>query len=303
YWKIYSGPYTTSPEHSWIVRDYARETYGRHVYVGIGAYVDGTIQQLPAMIDTSRVSGLKGQVYFRWGSIYAFNVQTGTVGPQITYRKPAIVPPMSWRSQTAPGQPVIASHSRSGQDVALDWEPVSFNDNGDTLVRYAIYRVIGNTAPDPEEVITDVQNLVTVTGGTSLTNRLPATDQNVYYVVTTLSRNNVESLPSQPYLVSTSTSVEPEPDVPYVTGLEVNYPNPFNPTTVIGFQLSVFGQARLSVYDLLGREIAVLADGVYPAGRHEAVFDAGNLGLASGVYVTVLRVGDRQYTRRITLLK
>jgi uncharacterized lipoprotein YddW (UPF0748 family) len=303
YWKIYSGPYTSSPEHSWIVRDYARETYGRHVYVGIGAYVDGTIQQLPAMIDTSRVNGLKGQVYFRWGSIYAFNVQTGTVGPQITYRKPAIVPSMSWRSQAAPGQPFITSHNRTGQDVTLSWEPVSFDDNGDTLVRYAVYRVIGNTAPDPEVVITDVQNLVTLTGGTSLTNRLPATDQNVYYVVTALSRNNVESLPSQPYLVPTSTSVEPEPGVPYVTGLDANYPNPFNPTTVIGFQLSVFGQARLSVYDLLGREIAVLADGAYPAGRHEVVFDAGNLDLASGVYVTVLRVGDRQFTRRITLLK
>jgi hypothetical protein len=100
-----------------------------------------------------------------------------------------------------------------------------------------------------------------------------------------------------------STSVEPEPEVPYVTGLEPNYPNPFNPSTVIRWQLAVGSQTRLAVYDLMGREVAVLADGVYPAGRHEVVFDAGNLNLASGVYVTMLRVGDQPFTRRITLLK
>lgn len=303
YWRIYGGPYTSSPEHSWIVRDYARETHGRHVYVGIGAYVDGTIQQLPAMIDTSRVNGLKGQVYFRWGNIYAFNVQDGFVGPQITYRKPAIIPTMTWRSQAAPGQPVVRSHARSSQELTVAWDPVPFNDNGDTLVRYAVYRTIGTSSPDPELVVADVQNLVTVIGGTTYTDRIPATDQNVYYVVTALSRNNVESLPSQPYVAPSSTSTPVSPDLPMATLLEGNFPNPFNPSTVIYWQMAAGGHATLEVFDILGRRIAILADGLYAAGRHSATFDAGNLNLASGVYVTMLRTADRQYTSRITLLK
>lgn len=83
--------------------------------------------------------------------------------------------------------------------------------------------------------------------------------------------------------------------------LEQNYPNPFNPSTVVGFQLSVAGQATLKVYDLLGREVAVLVNGVLPAGSHSATFDATNL--TSGVYVYKLEAGGRSMTKRMTLIK
>jgi hypothetical protein len=83
--------------------------------------------------------------------------------------------------------------------------------------------------------------------------------------------------------------------------LEQNYPNPFNPSTVVGFQLSVAGQATLKVYDLLGREVAVLVNGVLPAGAHSATFDATNL--PSGVYMYKLEAGGQSSTKRMTLVK
>jgi hypothetical protein len=82
------------------------------------------------------------------------------------------------------------------------------------------------------------------------------------------------------------------------------YPNPFNPSTVLRFRTTgAHGGTplRLSVYDLLGREVAVLVDGMMPAGAHRAVFDAS--GLASGVYVVRLEAGGEWRTSRITLLK
>ncbi len=79
------------------------------------------------------------------------------------------------------------------------------------------------------------------------------------------------------------------------------YPNPFNPTTEIGFQMAVFGQVRLSVFDLLGREVAVLVDGRLPAGPHNVTFDAA--GLPSGVYLIRLATSAGISVRSVTLLK
>ncbi len=68
-----------------------------------------------------------------------------------------------------------------------------------------------------------------------------------------------------------------------------NFPNPFNPATVIGYQLSVAGIVNLKVYDLLGNEIATLADEFREAGYHTVNFNAA--GLASGVYFYRLIAG------------
>ena len=62
-----------------------------------------------------------------------------------------------------------------------------------------------------------------------------------------------------------------------------NYPNPFNPSTTIGFNIPEKGFVSLKVYDLLGREIAELVNEEKPAGIHEVIFDADEL--SSGVYV------------------
>ncbi len=85
-----------------------------------------------------------------------------------------------------------------------------------------------------------------------------------------------------------------------------NYPNPFNPSTVIGFQLVgaqgyAHVQARLTVYDILGREVAVLVDGLMQAGAHSVTFDASNL--TSGIYIYKLEAGGDTVTRRMTLIK
>jgi hypothetical protein len=88
---------------------------------------------------------------------------------------------------------------------------------------------------------------------------------------------------------------------PSAYSLEQNYPNPFNPNTVIGYQLSVASQADLRVYDMLGREVAVLVNGVQPAGFHSVTF--GATGLASGVYLYRLRAGEYVGTRKLVLLR
>ena len=102
-------------------------------------------------------------------------------------------------------------------------------------------------------------------------------------------------------VVGTATSIQDDADRADRTELAAAYPNPFNPSTVIGYRLSVDGHTRLAVYDLLGREVAVLVDAPLSAGSHAATFDA--TGLASGVYMVRLNAGVESFTRLITLVK
>ena len=87
--------------------------------------------------------------------------------------------------------------------------------------------------------------------------------------------------------------------VPQSFELEQNYPNPFNPTTVVSGQWPVASVVRLTVYDVLGREVGVLADGRYPAGKYSFGFNAR--GLASGVYFYRLSAGSYSATKAMLL--
>ena len=80
-----------------------------------------------------------------------------------------------------------------------------------------------------------------------------------------------------------------------------NYPNPFNPETVVPYSLPEASFVSIKVYDLLGRTVATLVDGTMPAGVHEVRFDASHLPTA--MYLIRMEVADKVFTQRITLLK
>ncbi|MCL5028614.1 MAG: S8 family peptidase [Bacteroidetes bacterium] len=80
-----------------------------------------------------------------------------------------------------------------------------------------------------------------------------------------------------------------------------NYPNPFNPTTRISFSLPQKSQIKLKVFDVLGREIQILADGIYEAGKYEVEFNATNL--PSGVYFYNLTTQNNSITKKMLLMK
>ncbi len=104
------------------------------------------------------------------------------------------------------------------------------------------------------------------------------------------------------------TSVTPGPTVVSSYKLYNNFPNPFNPTTVISYQLSANSYVMLKVYDVLGREVATLVDGQKLSGKHEVNFDGNKL--SSGVYFYSLAVrtdrsgaGSFSQTKKMLLIK
>ncbi len=90
-------------------------------------------------------------------------------------------------------------------------------------------------------------------------------------------------------------------DVPAEFSLEQNYPNPFNPSTVIKFSLKNQGSAKLTLFDVTGKEIRVIADGFFGAGSNSVNFDAH--GLTSGVYFYTLASNGNCITKKMTIIK
>ncbi len=83
--------------------------------------------------------------------------------------------------------------------------------------------------------------------------------------------------------------------------LGANYPNPFNPSTQIPFVLTAAGETKLAVFDVLGREVALLSEGNLTAGNHTVTFAAE--GLPSGVYVARLETAGQIQMRTMLLVK
>lgn len=83
--------------------------------------------------------------------------------------------------------------------------------------------------------------------------------------------------------------------------LEQNYPNPFNPNTTIAYQLPVESKVTLSVYNVLGEQVAILVDEVKTPGIHFADFNVSTL--PSGMYVYVLKAGEFVSVKKMTLVK
>jgi len=89
--------------------------------------------------------------------------------------------------------------------------------------------------------------------------------------------------------------------LPEAYALHPNYPNPFNPTTRLSFDLPEADFVTLRIYNLLGQPVATLVDREQPAGRHEVVWDAS--GMASGAYLYRLEAGGFVRTRVLTILR
>ncbi len=142
-----------------------------------------------------------------------------------------------------------------------------------------------------------------------------ATPTSAWISVTIISADSLTPFPTvgstftvDDFAFSGTVSVD-DRDFPLPSGLvlDQNYPNPFNPVTTITFSVPANGSAAttpatsLRVFDLLGRNVATLVDGVLEPGIHRVQFDGS--GLASGVYLCRLQSGNLFQVRRMLLIR
>jgi len=95
-------------------------------------------------------------------------------------------------------------------------------------------------------------------------------------------------------------------EIPQNINLLSNYPNPFNPTTTISFEITTESVVRLDIYNIRGQHVTKLTDDFYQAGRHNIEWnghDNNGRNVSSGIYFYQIRVGDLTQTKRMVMLK
>ncbi len=91
------------------------------------------------------------------------------------------------------------------------------------------------------------------------------------------------------------------PAQPTAFALGAAFPNPFSATTTVPFAVEESGPVRLSVFDVLGRQVATLVDGEIAAGPHRAALDGSRL--AAGVYLVVLEADGRRQASKVLVVR
>ncbi len=100
-----------------------------------------------------------------------------------------------------------------------------------------------------------------------------------------------------------SNAPKPQGTKPTRSKLLGNYPNPFNPTTIITYQLATPSDVKLELFDVLGRKIATLINARQTAGSHAYTLNAAQFSLASGLYFYRLKTREFSETKRMVLVK
>jgi hypothetical protein len=169
-------------------------------------------------------------------------------------------------------------------------------NNSDTLLSSGRTILLTHTGAGVLGPVTDLGN-----GTYAATLRaptLPGTDTIVARVVSGTDTVRVAAMPVVVYR-SATIATEGE-NSPQAFLLEQNFPNPFNPVTIIHFVVGSPAFVSLKVYDVSGREMTVLVDGWRVAGRHVVTFNAS--ALASGAYYYQLRTAQYVATRNMVVL-
>jgi hypothetical protein len=164
----------------------------------------------------------------------------------------------------------------SWMDMNRDYHHILTNNNGDSLAELSEKLLAFNTTNYPDgdyRIIVEAYDAYNNGAIDSMDVRF---------------RNNISSL-------STSSQM------PLLFALHQNFPNPFNPVTIINYQLPMTSDVQLKVHDLLGREIITLIDERKPAGQHEVEWNAGNL--PSGLYFYSLQAGNYHDVKKMILMK
>ncbi len=107
-------------------------------------------------------------------------------------------------------------------------------------------------------------------------------------------------------IIPTKSRRSPRNRFSRTAGLDAPYPNPFNPRVTITYAPDRVGTTKVAIYDVQGRLVRVLEEGVFPEGQRTVAWDgtdSGGAQLASGAYIVDLRSGGTRDRRVVTLLK
>ncbi len=296
---------------------------GRHIYPGHALYKSEPstwqpppgaelygAEEVPLLVRFNRANDIPGSVFFRARNITDFTSKgfADSLSADL-YRYPALTPSFDWSEQVPPPVPIAFSGSWvSDFEFELTWDTPFPDPFQPDARRFAVYRVRAASPPDLAAAMLDPAHLLGVTGDTDLVDVPPAAPEPYHNFVAGVNSNSVESGPSDFVTVDGRAVPIESVDLPAASfALRQNFPNPFGDYTVLQFSMLNAGAARLSIFDSLGREVAVLLDGAWhAAGTYEIRWDGtdgSGVRVAGGTYFAELASGGRRVVRPMIKVK
>lgn len=280
YWTIGEQQNPNDPDFSALCSDWARESFGRHIYTGIGIYRDNVREETSAQIAVSRNTGALGQAYFRFEQLPSIFSQL-----RRAYPSPSLVPPMKWKDSIPPLPPINCTITYNSKTV-LQWNEPPQAEDGEKPFRYVVYR----SKTEPVD-ISNSGNILAVVPSAINSYVDDSAAEKYFYTVTSLDRLWNES---------GDNGIDNEL---LITNrmrrgnflLSQNYPEPFSSTTFVSFEIPSRSNVILSLIPVETQKETVIVNELKNAGTHVIAID-GKL-LPAGDIECKLTVGGNTISR------
>ena len=206
---------------------------------------------------------------------------------------------------------LIDNPNDHGHALTLTW---ILSPDDEIVIKYNIYRSRNSELTEPlsidsfnsvdtlieaEENSTILIDSVPKGKNTFIDSSVPLNDVTYYYWIEAVSESGSSEKIASGYVTTVKS-------IPFEFKVSSPYPNPFNPSTTIQYEIPENSHVRLVIYDILGREVSVLTDTFVSAGTYESVWDGRNYRgetVGSGVYIFQLIAGSNKTHSKVMFLR
>lgn len=289
YWSL--GNQKSDPDFATLANDWSENSFGRHVYIGIGAYKPEVYSQLPLLIDITRLYGNKGNSFFRYDFI------KNDLGIGGRYRYPANIPPMDWKDNIPPNPPKELQISELATGLfKLQWKPPEPARDGDVAKYYNIYR--SAVKPVNTDDPTNIAAITTRNDTVFLDKISKPKSAYYYYVVTAFDKGNNESVPA----------TEQKVEIPAIVKLAKELVPKFRLASLskeslddlfITYDVEEKGEVLLKILDMQKNELQVVVNDVQEVGRYVVAINPKTI--KSELITIRLTNGKHSYSQNLTL--
>lgn len=199
-----------------------------------------------------------------------------------------------WKTTMAPE--VVSIKEMNLSSVLIDFSRYLDSAAAVTKQNFSIDHAIGNPASVEWGVNNDISKIII---------KVPALATGTTYSIQVSNLKSINNVAMTDTVITFKTSglsgLNDFGQLPQKFILQQNFPNPFNPTTVIGYQLAVDSRVSIKVFDILGTEVAELVNNWHETGTYKVTFDAGSL--ASGIYFYSLTSGEIHLIKKMIIVR
>jgi uncharacterized lipoprotein YddW (UPF0748 family) len=278
YWDFGEQINPNDPDFRALCIDWSKNNFGRHVYAGLGVYRENIQKEITEQIYLTRSVECQGQSFFRYENILDLP------GIALTYKYPALIPPMPWKDSIPPLPPTdITAVRGSDRSTVIRWRGSAPAVDGDKASQYVVYR-----STDEDVDIHNPRNILAIIPSASAkyVDDTPNNNIHYYYAVTALDKGHNESEGGS--LQAESPKNDAPPSGYY--SLAQNYPNPFSDRTYISYQLGERSPVELTLEDTATNKEILIVRETQDAGTYIVSVEAKTL--ARGKHVYKLKVGS-----------